>query len=657
MLANSASYIPIDTADLAPYLEKASRRLAQVKHTPKINMAKGEEPSDGSPRWRESTMGSATADTLSLMSTAKKLSRDPLLLSDAINHAMTTVRRGLQIGMHLSALYTQHSGLENLIHLNERGGLTGDHLTEFREKYKTAAAITMFTSSYYILWELVNYRSEDISNVNLEYDGIPELSLNSPVHAINCMVYYYAAYLEKSGLVHNDLELLKLTTLYFQGIIDEIRNRLGSLRYTDTFTSRDYKLNDSDFAISGFDVHLNDSGANVVFNRVDLEMIVGNRDAKHKARRLAERLLCYDAKAHANPMQDMGGLPHIRAGFGKPGTGKSMQIAATATLMADRCMDCTGLPFYFNPLPDNIISTFQGGSGERMVTWFKPFHDPNKIVYGPIDDGEQNLEDRTRQGVSSGVREVISVYLRYTEGAYAVWRGNAAIEIFTNLPDQIDKAVLSRILDRFRIDGAETWRDFIDQDYLWWNKGYHEIDPEFVDSAAPDDYEWLADQRALKNMAEHREAVGDEPGSEQFRQILKTVEKDDAPDSHTYFAKLYEQVQKAFNYFSSRDVRNIQRAVDERILDFDFPQDWFDNPTLFYRKGYDEKKNMLIELMTSNMKGLSLSEIRRQEAIRYIDTMIQINQGGRERKISEMVERMDLEREAAKRVVTTDGDV
>lgn len=102
MLANSASYIPIDTADLAPYLEKASRRLAQVKHTPKINMAKGEEPPDGSPRWRESTMGSATADTLSLMSTAKKLSRDPLLLSDAINHAMTTVRRGLQIGMHLS---------------------------------------------------------------------------------------------------------------------------------------------------------------------------------------------------------------------------------------------------------------------------------------------------------------------------------------------------------------------------------------------------------------------------------------------------------------------------------------------------------------------------------------------------------------------------
>ena len=157
-------------------------------------------------------------------------------------------------------------------------------------------------------------------------------------------------------------------------------------------------------------------------------------------------------------------------------------------------------------------------------------------------------------------------------------------------------------------------------------------------------------------MSEHREAVGDEPGNEQFRQIRNAVEKDHVPDSHAYFAILYEQVQKAFDNFSSRDVRNIQRAVDERILDFDFPQDWFDNPTLFYRKSYDEKKNMLIELMTSNMKGLSLSEIRRQEAIRYIDTMIQINQGGRERQISDMVERMALEREAAKRMVTADGD-
>ena len=69
MLANSASYIPIDNSDLAPYLEKASRRLAQVKHTPKINMAKRDpEPSDGSPRWRDSTMAGASADTLSMVS-------------------------------------------------------------------------------------------------------------------------------------------------------------------------------------------------------------------------------------------------------------------------------------------------------------------------------------------------------------------------------------------------------------------------------------------------------------------------------------------------------------------------------------------------------------------------------------------------------------
>ena len=650
MLTSSTSYIPIEEADLKQHLEKANHRMAKVKYTPKIDLQRIPAADKGGRQWRDSAIQTTASDELSLVAIARKLSRDPLFLTESINHAMTVVRRGIQIGMHLSSLYTQHSGLETLMQLNEKGGLSGDHLTEFREKYKACAAVSIFSAAYYILWETINYRMEDVSDVNLQYDGIPELNFHSPVHAVNCMLYYYAAYLEKSGAVHSELELLKMTVLYFQGIVDEVKNREGSLKHVEPFTDRQYKLKDEDFSINGFEVNLNDSGASVEFNRLALDNIVGNKDAKHKARRLAERLLCYDNEARANPMQDLGGLPHIRAGFGKPGTGKSMQIAATATLIGDRCLDCTGIPFYFNPLPDNIISTFQGGSGERMVTWFKPFHDPNRIVYGPIDDGEQNLEDRTRQGVSSGVREVVAVYLRNTEGAYAVWRGNATIEIFTNLPDQIDKAVLSRILDRFSIEGAETWEDFLDQDYLWWFKRYHCIDPGFVNMTDPEEYKWLSAQRQLAKMAELHESDAVAPKDETFKQIMEEVEKKYQPDAHGYFAELYTAIQRAFPLFSSRDVRNIQSAVDERVLDFDFPDDWFDNPERFYRKGYEGKKNMIVELMVHNMKGLSFAEIRRQEAIRYIDTMIQINQGGQERRVQEIMEQISLEKEALSRL-------
>ena len=76
-----------------------------------------------------------------------------------------------------------------------------------------------------------------------------------------------------------------------------------------------------------------------------------------------------------------------------------------------------GIPFIFNPLPNAIISTFQGGSGERINAWFRVFHNPKVIVYGPIDDAEQALQDRTMQGVSAGVREVVSGFLVGTEGS------------------------------------------------------------------------------------------------------------------------------------------------------------------------------------------------------------------------------------------------
>ena len=106
-------------------------------------------------------------------------------------------------------------------------------------------------------------------------------------------------------------------------------------------------------------------------------------------------------------------------GYGIPGTGKSMLIAAIATRLKKHC-DELEIPFLFHPMPDTLISTFQGGSAEKMVKWMKPLQDPTKLIFAPIDDAENNLQERTAQGVSAGVKEVIGVFLRYTEGAYIV---------------------------------------------------------------------------------------------------------------------------------------------------------------------------------------------------------------------------------------------
>lgn len=642
--------LPIKQEQLEEFTRRANGFLAKVEWRPKPGVLPADTSAPGDPNrpsYRESSISMPSAESASLLKTARHVSGDEALLTDDINHTLHAVREGLKLGMYLSKLYTESSGLDRLIEGNRRGSLTDPEKVEFRGKYVTASAITVFVPAYYTVQELSKYKTEDVANIQLEFNGIPELSLQNPVQALQCMLFYYVMYLDTPS-VRTDLDFVKMSLLYFRGILDELKLREDSLEYTEAFTNKAYKLEDGDFSLNGFNVDISGAEVSMEFNRFELDKIVGNKEAKHAARRLAERLLCYDFEAKKNPFQELGGFATLRMGYGKPGTGKSLQIAATATMLYDRCQEL-GYPFLFWPMPDTIVSTFQGGSAERMVNWMRPLSDPTKIIYAPIDDGENNLEDRTRQGVSAGVREVIGVFLRYTEGAYAVNHGNSAIDIFTNLPDQIDKAVLSRVVERFAVDGAETFEDFLDQDYIWWRK-YDDVDEAFVDMKDPPDYTYLAAQKLLKNLSSMHAGVL-EPETERIKVIYDQVAAQHDITEHAFFATLYQRVLEQFPLFASRDVRNIQKAVGSRVMDFDLPDEWLDNPELFFKKPYSEKKNMLTELMHANMQGLSFAEIRQQETVQYLDNMVRIASVTRDRKIDEMVEDSLLRDEVAERVV------
>jgi hypothetical protein len=641
------SFLPIKNEQLNEFTPRANALLAKVEWQPKPSVTNAKQPQDSStPTYRESSLSPAMVESVSLLKLARTISRDEALLSSDVNHAMQKVREGIKIGMYLSKLYTESSGLDRLIEQNQRGGLADAQKAEFRGKYTTASVITVFVTAYYVVAELADYKAEDLGNLQLDFQGVPEVSLQNPVRALQCLLFYYGMYLD-SPSVKTDLEFVKMTQIYFRAVLDELKTRERSFEYTEAFTNQSYKLEHGDFHVRGFEVDTIGGETSMEFNRVELSSIVGNREAKHSARRLVERLLCYDVATKRNPFNDLGGFPTLRMGYGKPGTGKSLQIAATATMLSDYCK-MLNIPFLFWPMPDTIVSTFQGGSAERMVAWMKPLRDATKIIYAPIDDGENNLEDRTRQGVSAGVREVIGVFLRYTEGAYALNHGNTAIEIFTNLPDQIDKAVLSRIVARFAIDGAEKWEDFLDQDHLWWRK-YQNIDPSFIAMNDPKEYTYLAAQALLSSVSELAEESS-EPKEESIRLIFDKVKHQYDIKEHRFFAELYKNVHEAFPFFTSRDVRNIQQAVNNRIMDFEFPQEWFDDPELFFSKDYDTKKNMLTELMKTNMKGLSFADIRLQEAIKYLDNMVRIASVTREQQIDKMVEDVLMRDEVAKRV-------
>jgi len=582
-----------------------------------------------------------TSVSKTILALKKRLLPDSIAIPVHLNQTLFAVQEGLTLGIWIKDAYYDASGLSAL---NERkSALDSSGKREFESKLQTATAFQLFSTAYKILHDLKPSASDDLSVMKQKFAGIPEVSFMSPLKGIACSLFYFDKYLGHPEIIKSDKDVVDFTVVYFEALIDEIQLRKSSLEYTETITDRTYKLENSDFAVSGWENVFAGTAKSVEFNKIQFEQIVGNKDAKHFARRLTERMLSYDFEAQKNPFQELGGFMPVFMGYGIPGTGKSMLIAAIATRLKEYC-DNLDIPFLFHPMPDTLISTFQGGSAEKMVEWMKPMQDPTKIIFAPIDDAENNLQERTAQGVSAGVKEVIGVFLRYTEGAYAVNYGNSSVGLFTNLPEMLDKAVISRIQGRFKIDGARTEHDFLDQDYIWWKK-FEKTIPDFVNMQNPTNYDFLKDQGLTKSMGEILNSV-QKPSEERVLEAYDKASKKHKTHEHTFFASLYKEIQKIFPFFSSRDVRNIQSAISLRLTDFDLEQDWFDNPELYFKKDYETKFNMLQELMKANMKGLDFSEIRRQEVVRYLDNVATIADTDFKRKVNVRVNQLNIDLEA-----------
>lgn len=592
--------------------------------------------------------GSAGANAISIsktiLSLKKRLLPDSVALPLALNETLFNLQEAIAIGLWIRDSYYDASGL-SILH-EKRAGLSADQRKEYESKQQTATAFMLFSLAYYVVAKLKEKASEDNTVMQNKFAGIPEVSLLSPIKGISCQLFYYDKYMNHPNLINSEQDVIDLTVMYFEAYLDEIIQRKGALDHTEVITDRTYQLEDSEFSIAGWETVFTGSATSVEFNPIRFEQIVGNKDAKHFAKRLVERMMSYDIATKRNPFQELGGFMPVFMGYGIPGTGKSMLIAAIATMLKERC-DHLNIPFLFHPMPDTVVSTFQGGSAEKMVQWMKPMQDPSRLIFAPIDDAENNLQERTAQGVSAGVKEVIGVFLRYTEGAYAVNHGNNSIGLFTNLPEQLDKAVISRIQGRFKIDGARTEQDFLDQDYIWWSKIEKTL-PGFVSMKDHPDYKYLSDQGLVANAGEILGQL-EKPTEEKIAVIYDKVLAQDSLDSHTFYSNLYGSVQKEFPFFSSRDIRNIQSAVSLRLTDFNLEDDWFENPELYFQKEYDTKLGMLKELMKSNMKGLNFAEVRKQEVIRYLDNVATIADTDFSRKVDQQILQMKIGTEARNR--------
>jgi hypothetical protein len=574
-----------------------------------------------------------TALSESLQDVLKKVRKDDSLLNETEHGVLYSVRRGIQIALAVAHEYRVLAGIDRIGDLSR---LSNEKKTELQEKSRTASAIVLWTVATYVQHQLAGVSDEDRHGEHIE---LPECVFDDPTQALRCMLFYLCTNL-KHPTVQNDRAVVSTVSVFFEKVLDEVEVRKETFGYLERFAEITFGVEGTDFTITGLERHEMGTSS-VEFNRVEMHQIVGNADAKHFARRLVHRMLCYNFTEKKNVFVELGGFTPVWMGYGKPGTGKSMLIAAVATMFKDYC-DQLGTSFLFHPLPDNLIDSYQGNSAKNMVAWMKPLQAIDKIIFAPIDDAENILEERTRQGVSEGVRAVIGVFLRYTEGAYAVNHGNATIGVFTNLPEQIDAAVRSRIQGRMVIDGAVTTEDFLDQSELWWRRFTGQ--DGFVNLKDPDWYEYQGAQGELKSLADAKQ-TGSEPEHPTMKDIFERVVREYDPHSHEFFARWFCAVVERYPAFSSRDVRNIHSAVDLRIMDFDLPEEWFERPDAFQALPYDRQKEMVLELRNANMGSLSFGDILCQEMARYLDNYARIADAQFDREVEDRVRLLRVEKE------------
>ena len=275
-----------------------------------------------------------TSVSKTILGLKKRLLPDSIAIPVYLNQTLYAVQEGIGLGLWIKDSYYDASGLSTLS--ENKSALDTSGKREYESKMHTATAFMLFATAYKILNDIKPHASDDLSVMKQKFAGIPEVSLLSPLKGISCSLFYYDKYLGHPDIIKSDKDVINFTVVYFEALIAEIQLRKNSLEYTETIVDRTYKLENSEFAVSGWENTFEGTAKSVKFNKIKFEQIVGNRDAKHFARRLTERLLSYDFEVKKNPFQELGGFMPVFMGYGIPGTGKSMLICLLYTSPSPR---------------------------------------------------------------------------------------------------------------------------------------------------------------------------------------------------------------------------------------------------------------------------------------------------------------------------------
>ncbi len=632
-------------SDIRAQYGAAEGLLAGFDHTPRLARP-GEAPkTERSPgiatrrRFRSTTPGLVTRSTarpegVRLIERIEAADGGDALISPTQASVIHALRRAMAIALALGDTYAGQTGLKALKKANLEGGLAAAKKAEFTELLAAEAAIVLHVFANALSFLLAPLAG----SATVEVGEVEEILLENAPLALQGALWELDQDID--AFASDEPHLVATLMAFGEQLMEKVALRAQNLPRLGPFEGARYRVEADDLTIQGFTPARRGRGAALTMAFKKPEEVVGNHIAKYQAMKLAKMLMAYDFERRLNPFAELGGFIFTFMGDGLPGTGKTLLIQMMAGMINDYCRNA-GYPFRYQNFSIDQIDSYQGKSGQNAKAFITSITDPAVIGFGTVDDIDQVAGKRGDRQSSAGQQEVTAVLMEAFAGANTVVRGNCTFGMFSNYPENVDDALRQRAGARFLVDGPQTREDYIDILHLLLGKN-HEI--------PVGDHDLFASQAIRKAVAKSYESYN-RPHEEGLIRVWERVESEiGALDTIAKLGTYLKAIQEADPRFTGRAIKNITDAVKVRAMDFELPDEWMEKPDLFLLRSYDEKKEMIRELMRPITAEMVIQEINR-----YADSEFRYADKSDEAAIAAMVREMRRTEEARRRYLEEKG--
>lgn len=622
----------MDSKQLVEISEQHIKKHSQNVHGTLVEFQHRFTPKhDESSRLRRNTLPGTSASgfveqtqTIKLIDRIASITPDHPLLTDQQHHMVTVLHRGLAVATALVEEFGKLTGLKQLQEDNARGTLESSLQQKFKSLLQTSAFIGLHTFA-----EFVEFKYAQAPKRVSYPELILDIQLNSPLSSVkHCLAQYYQLI---EQYVKTDEDLIGYSVFFADTLLNELARFRGSLANIANFQAYNFHVVADDFNVNGLErqqQQQQSQALTMTFKKP--EEVIGNAIAKYQAQKLAKMLVCYDFKQQQNPFAELGGFIFTFMGDGNPGTGKTTLIQMGAGLLHQYC-DVAGYPFYYENFgPDNIDS-YQGKSGQNAKQFIRNITNPQVIGFGTLDDIDQVAGKRGDKQSSAGQQEVTAVLMESFAGSGTRVLGNCSFGMFSNYPENVDDALRQRASARFLIDGPQTQADYIDILALLLGNN-HTIPTGDIELFATQQI-----QQLIQDNYEHH----NQPQEDKLLDVYqRTINQLGPLNSLEKLGHYLKNIQQADERFTGRAIKNITDAVKVRSMDFDMPNEWFEEPPLFLHKPYDEKLQMIKALQQPISAEMLLQEINR-----YGDSEFRYAASSDDAYINDRVKQLTLEQQ------------